>query len=226
MSSVERSSEPGTRTSRAGTTDLKLEVVVIPVSDIDRAKSFYTSLGWRLDADVTRGGFRLIQISPPGSACSIQFGTDMSSSAPGSASGLYLVVSDVEVARAELIAHGAEVTEVFHEEEIGAAFTPSARTIGSAVPRRGIRVTARSPRSRTRTATAGCCKRSPRDCRGGSIPRQRRLRPPPNCQVRFGAPKRRTVSTRPEPARQTRTGRTGMPSTWFASRRGRSCRHE
>ncbi len=125
MSSVERSSEPATRTFRAGTTDLKLEVVVIPVSDIDRAKSFYTSLGWRLDADVTRDGFRLIQISPPGSACSIQFGTDLSSSAPGSASGLYLVVSDVEVARAELIAHGAEVTEVFHEEEIGGRFHPS-----------------------------------------------------------------------------------------------------
>jgi predicted enzyme related to lactoylglutathione lyase len=124
MSSVQDRSEPVAQTAGHQTIDLKLEALVIPVSDIDRAKDFYERLGWRLDADVARGGFRLIQITPPGADCSIQFGTDLTSAAPGSASGLYLVVSDIESARAELIARGAEVSEVFHEQEIGARFRP------------------------------------------------------------------------------------------------------
>jgi predicted enzyme related to lactoylglutathione lyase len=124
MSSVQDRSEPMAQTAGHQTIDLKLEALVIPVSDIDRAKDFYERLGWRLDADVARGGFRLIQITPPGADCSIQFGTDLTSAAPGSASGLYLVVSDIESARAELIARGAEVSEVFHEQEIGARFRP------------------------------------------------------------------------------------------------------
>jgi predicted enzyme related to lactoylglutathione lyase len=94
------------------------------VTDVDRAKDFYGRLGWRLDADVERDGSRLIQVSPPGSGCSIQFGTNLTSSAPGSATGLYLIVSDIEAARAELIARGAEVSEVFHEGAIGARFHP------------------------------------------------------------------------------------------------------
>jgi len=97
---------------------------VIPVSDIDRAKDFYERLGWRIDADVAREGFRLLQINPPGSGCSIQFGTELTSAAPGSASGLYLIVSDIEAARAELIARGADVSEVFHEGAIGGRFHP------------------------------------------------------------------------------------------------------
>ena len=118
---------------------LKLEVVVIAVSDVDRAKDFYGGLGWRVDADVARDGFRLIQMTPPGSGCSIQFGTGLTSAAPGSATGLYLVVSDVEAARADLIARGAEVSDVFHEEELGARFHPvgaSGRLSGSAPERR------------------------------------------------------------------------------------------
>jgi predicted enzyme related to lactoylglutathione lyase len=122
MSSVRDRNEPASDAPPRATIDLKLEVVVIPVSDIDRAKDFYETLGWRLDADVARDGFRLIQISPPGSGCSIQFGTDLVSAEPGSASGLYLIVSDIEAARAELIARGAEVSEVYHEQEIGARF--------------------------------------------------------------------------------------------------------
>jgi predicted enzyme related to lactoylglutathione lyase len=122
MSSVQNRSEPTADTPGHETIDLKLEALVIPVSDIDRAKDFYERLGWRLDADVARDGFRLIQINPPGSGCSIQFGTDLTSAAPGSASGLYLIVSDIEAARAELIARGAEVSEVFHEGEIGGRF--------------------------------------------------------------------------------------------------------
>ena len=124
MSSVQDRSNP--KADRAGReeTDLKLEVLVIPVSDIDRAKDFYERLGWRLDADVTRDAFRLIQITPPGADCSIQFGTGLTSAQPGSASGLYLVVSDIASARDELIARGAQVSEVFHEQEIGARFHP------------------------------------------------------------------------------------------------------
>ena len=84
----------------AGDVDLKLEVVVIPVADADRAKEFYTGLGWRLDADFPfDNGFRVVQFTPPGSGCSVQFGTKITSAAPGSAQGLYLVVSDIEAAR-------------------------------------------------------------------------------------------------------------------------------
>jgi catechol 2,3-dioxygenase-like lactoylglutathione lyase family enzyme len=96
--------------------DMKLEVVVIPVSDVDRAKAFYETLGWRLDADFATGDdFRVIQLTPPGSPCSIIFGTGVSSAAPGSVEGLHLVVTDVEAARAELASRGVDVSEVFHD---------------------------------------------------------------------------------------------------------------
>jgi catechol 2,3-dioxygenase-like lactoylglutathione lyase family enzyme len=98
----------------AETVDMKLEVIVIPVSDADRAKEFYSRLGWRLDADVTRAGFRLVQLTPPGSGCSIQFGVNLTSAAPGSVQDLYLVVSDLAAARDRLIKAGVEVGEVFH----------------------------------------------------------------------------------------------------------------
>ena len=94
---------------------MKLEVVVIPVSDVDRAKRFYGGLGWRLDADFVVGDtFRGVQFTPPGSPCSIHFGKGITSAAPGSASGMYLVVSDIEAARAELVGRGVDVSEVFH----------------------------------------------------------------------------------------------------------------
>jgi catechol 2,3-dioxygenase-like lactoylglutathione lyase family enzyme len=94
---------------------MKLEVVVIPVADVDRAKRFYGQLGWRLDADFVRGtGFRVVQFTPPGSPCSIHFGTEVTSAVPGSAQVLYLVVSDIEAARAELVERGVDVSEVFH----------------------------------------------------------------------------------------------------------------
>jgi catechol 2,3-dioxygenase-like lactoylglutathione lyase family enzyme len=95
--------------------DMKLEVVVIPVSDVDRAKTFYGRLGWRLDADFVVGdAFRVVQFTPPGSPCSIHFGKGVTPAAPGSARGLFLIVSDVEAARADLVARGAAVGEVFH----------------------------------------------------------------------------------------------------------------
>ena len=112
-------------TSRAQTAALKLEVVVIPVSDVDRAKRFYDSLGWRLDADFPFDTFRVVQFTPPGSACSVQFGTNITPAAPGSAHGLYLVVSDIEAARAELVDRGVDVSEVFHAGEPGAQFQPN-----------------------------------------------------------------------------------------------------
>jgi catechol 2,3-dioxygenase-like lactoylglutathione lyase family enzyme len=96
--------------------DMKLEVVVVPVSDVDKAKEFYQGLGWRLDADFASGpDFRVVQLTPPGSACSVIFGTGITTAAPGSAQGLQLVVQDVDAARAELASRGAQVSEVFHD---------------------------------------------------------------------------------------------------------------
>src|SRR6202789_2641030 len=107
------------------TNDMKLEVVVIPVSDVDRAKKFYGNLGWRLDADFPfENGFRVVQFTPPGSGCSVQFGTKITSAPPGSAQGLYLIVSDVQAARTELVTHGVAVSEVFHAGRPGAQFQP------------------------------------------------------------------------------------------------------
>jgi catechol 2,3-dioxygenase-like lactoylglutathione lyase family enzyme len=113
--------------------DLKLEVVIVPVSDVDRSKDFYARLGWRLDADFRfDNGFRVVQFTPPGSACSIQFGTHVTQVAPGSAHN-YLVVSDVVAARDQLVSRGASVSEVFHQGAPGAHFQPegsSARLSG------------------------------------------------------------------------------------------------
>jgi catechol 2,3-dioxygenase-like lactoylglutathione lyase family enzyme len=96
--------------------DMKLEIVVVPVSDVDRAKRFYGGLGWRLDADFGSGDdFRVIQFTPPRSGCSVIFGKNVTTAAPGSAQGLYLIVSDIEAVREELLARGVEIGEVFHD---------------------------------------------------------------------------------------------------------------
>src|SRR5688500_5267187 len=96
-------------------TDLKLEVVAIPVSDVDRAKAFYASLGWRLDADFASGdSWRVIQFTPPGSPASVIFGKNVTAAVPGSAQGLYLIVSDIEAARSNLVRRGVDVSEIFH----------------------------------------------------------------------------------------------------------------
>jgi catechol 2,3-dioxygenase-like lactoylglutathione lyase family enzyme len=105
--------------------DLKLEVVVIPVRDVDRAKQFYAGLGWRLDADFPfDNGFRVVQFTPPGAPCSVQFGSNITTAAPGSAQGMYLVVSDIQAAVDELEARGAKPSEVFHPGAAGAQFRP------------------------------------------------------------------------------------------------------
>ncbi len=99
-----------------GRADMKFEIVVIPVTDVDRAKEFYGRLGWRLDADYSNGDdYRVIQFTPPGSACSVIFGKNVTGAEPGSAQGMYLIVSDIQAARAELIEHGVNATEVFHD---------------------------------------------------------------------------------------------------------------
>jgi catechol 2,3-dioxygenase-like lactoylglutathione lyase family enzyme len=103
-----------TTTDDRSSADMKLEVIVIPVSDVDRARDFYARLGWRLDADVTRDDFRLVQFTPPGSGCSVQFGWNLTAAAPGSAQDLYLAVSDLQAARGQLAKAGVEVGEVFH----------------------------------------------------------------------------------------------------------------
>jgi catechol 2,3-dioxygenase-like lactoylglutathione lyase family enzyme len=133
MSSVQDRSEPATDTAGRETTDLKLEVVVIPVSDVDRAKAFYEGLGWRLDADFADGhGFRIVQFTPHGSACSIQFGTRVTSAPLGSATNMYLVVPDVQAARDAIARLGVAVSDVFHEGSLGDRFHPDARVAGRA----------------------------------------------------------------------------------------------
>jgi catechol 2,3-dioxygenase-like lactoylglutathione lyase family enzyme len=113
--------------------EMKLEVVVIPVSDVDRAKAFYTGLGWRLDADRADGkGFRIVQLTPPGSQCSVQFGSGMTLASPGSSRDQYLVVPDIEAARTALVARDVEVGEVFHEGSLGDRFHREGRVRGPA----------------------------------------------------------------------------------------------
>jgi catechol 2,3-dioxygenase-like lactoylglutathione lyase family enzyme len=115
MSNTIEASKSQERSATARGVDMKLEVVVIPVSDVDRAKQFYASLGWRLDADFAAGDdYRVIQFTPPGSPSSIIFGKNVTAAAPGSAQGLYLIASDIAAARAELVARGVKVSEVFH----------------------------------------------------------------------------------------------------------------
>ena len=115
MNSTEVRSEAAVKGATARAVDMKLEVVVIPVSDVERSKRFYGGLGWRLDADFVVGDtFRVVQFTPPGSPSSIHFGKGVTTAAPGSAGGLYLVVSDIEAARAELVARGVDVGELFH----------------------------------------------------------------------------------------------------------------
>jgi catechol 2,3-dioxygenase-like lactoylglutathione lyase family enzyme len=115
MSTKAVRTEDATSDTKLKLVDMKLEVVVIPVSDVDRAKEFYGRLGWRLDAEFADGDdFRLMQFTPPGSGASVIFGKNVTAAAPGSAQGLYLVVSDIEAARQDLLRRGVEISEVFH----------------------------------------------------------------------------------------------------------------
>ena len=208
--------------------DMKFEIVVIPVSDVDRAKEFYARLGWRLDADYDSGkDFRVIQFTPPGSGCSIIFGKNVTAAAPGSAQGLYLIVSDIE--------RPALSCWVAASRSARCSMTPAAYTVaqmsptclggnGSAVGTPSIAATARSPRSMIPTATVGCSRRSRRGCPGASTQRQRPSHRRETWRAHFAAPRPRTESTRSASAGQMRTGPTGTPSKWWRSRAERSFR--
>jgi catechol 2,3-dioxygenase-like lactoylglutathione lyase family enzyme len=125
MNSTRTMNEHAAHTATAAMVDLKLEVVVIPVTDVDRAKRFYEGLGWRVDADFANGdSWRVVQLTPPGSPTSIHVGKGVTTAAPGSAQNLYLVVSDIEAARAELIGRGADVSPAFHFAALGGAPLP------------------------------------------------------------------------------------------------------
>ena len=124
MSTVDGHSAPGGSPS-CEPADLKLEAVVIPVADADRSKAFYAGLGWRLDADFSfDNGFRVVQFTPPGSLCSVQFGTKITGAPPGSAHGLYLIVSDIDAGRDDLVSRGVKISEVFHAGAPGAQLDP------------------------------------------------------------------------------------------------------
>ncbi len=113
---TQATSDNATRTAGDAAVPFRLEVVVVPVADVDRAKDFYLSLGWRFDGEIARDdGYRLVQVTPPGSACSIIFGNGVTSAQPGSFDGLLLAVDDIEAARAKLLSQGVEVSEAFHE---------------------------------------------------------------------------------------------------------------
>ena len=138
------------------TVDTKLEVLLLPVSDVHRAADFYQQLGWRLDVDHRDGDARIVHFTPPGSAASVMFGTGVSPSAPGSAQLTFLAVSDIVEARAALAARGIDVSEVFHDRNGGYRFDPPPARPAST---RSAAATPRSPPSATRTATAGCCRK-------------------------------------------------------------------
>ena len=159
---LEMSNEQATQMPSAGMVDMKLEVVVIPVSDVDRAKRFYLSMGWRLDADFASGdSWRLVQVTPPGSACSFFFGKEITKAAPGSVQGLLLIVDDIQAARSELIGYGVDVSEVFHFEGNLLHFTGTHGRVPGPDPE-ARSYTSRGPHSAIQTATAGCSKRSRR----------------------------------------------------------------
>ena len=207
--------------------DMKLEVVVIPVSDVDRAKEFFEGLGWRLDADRAAGdNFRIVQLTPPGSECSIQFGTGITAAAPGSTQDLYLIVSDIEAARAELVARGAQVSEVFHEGTPGARFQhggPDGRVSGPAPEHvsYGSFVSFSDP-----DGNGWLFQEVTTRLPGRVDPAATSFGSASDLATRCGARRPPTASTRSASARPTRTGPTGTPSTWWRSRPGRSCRRE
>ena len=155
MSTTGLGTDTSTKPPEPGTVDMGLEVVTLPVADVDRSKRFYEGLGWRLDADIVRGDdFRVIQFTPPHSQCSIHFGVGLTSSAPGSADRMILAVKNINAARDELISRGVNVTEVEDMRPPGPTRQPAR--------------TSCTPRSKTQMATDGCCSRSRPGCPDGN----------------------------------------------------------
>jgi predicted enzyme related to lactoylglutathione lyase len=160
MSEKKKPSSATSGTPTPGTVDTKLEVVVIPVSDVDQAKAFYESLGWRLDVDRVDGEFRVLQFTPTGSSCSVQFGANLTPAEPGSTRALLLIVSDIDAAHDDLAARGVKVSDVFHCATGSVCrFRDASGTTARLDPRPIATATAPTSRSAIPTATAGCCKR-------------------------------------------------------------------
>ena len=210
--------------------DLKLEIVVIPVSDVDRTKEFYAQLGWRLDADFDSGNdFRVIQFTPPGSGCSIIFGENVTATPPGSAQGLYLIVSDIQAARAELLGKGVAISEVFHDSAGEYAGPDEPYLFG----RLRVSGPAAEPASYHSFASFhdpdgnGWLLQEVTTRAPGRIETRRPSHPSPTLRARFVGPGPRMESMRSGPAGSTtRTGRSGTPSTSCASSQVKNCRSE
>ena len=223
-------------TPRAQAVDMRLEIVVIPVSDVDRAKHFYGGLGWRLDADFAAGDdFRVIQFTPPGSGCSVIFGKNVTAAAAGSARGLYLIVSDIEAARAELLDRGVEVSEAFHGAGnvyagVDEPYLFGRLRVSGPDPEhrsyRSFASIARSRRSAMQTATAGCSRKSPLDYPDGGTRTARHSPPQPSSRSHSDVPRPHTANTKSGAASAMRIGRTGTLNTSSASRLAKSCQHE
>ena len=226
MSTTDVKSPTETR-SKLPVVDLRLEVVVIPVADADASKAFYGGLGWRLDADFSfDNGFRVVQFTPPGSGASIQFGTNITTAEPGNAQGLYLVVSDVQAARAELARCGADVTEVFHPGAPGGQFEPAGpdgRIDGMDENRSsyGSFAILHDPDGNV-WLLQEVTTRFP----GRVDPARPPMGRPQTSRTRCGAPRSPTANTKPASARPTRTGPTGTRPTWSPKRPAHRCLSE
>ena len=230
MATVNYEASNSTKDQSTARMDMKLEIAIIPVSNVDRAKEFYTKLGWRFDGDfVHDDDWRGIQFTPPGSACSIIFGKNVTAAVPGSAQGLYLIVSDIEAARDELLRRGVQVSEAFHDAGDVHAGRDEPYLFGR------VRVSGPDPGHGSyrsfasfmiQTAMAGCCRRSRHGCLVASIPRRRASQRQTIWRARFGERRPLTASTRSAPANATRTGRTGTPHTWWRSNLVKSCRND
>jgi catechol 2,3-dioxygenase-like lactoylglutathione lyase family enzyme len=195
--------------------DMKLEVALIPVSDVDRAKEFYTRLGWRLDADDVMGNdFRIVQLTPPGSGCSVSFGKGVTSAAPGSIRGA-LIVSDIEAAHKELVARGIKPSEVFHG-------SPFSRISGPDPERQSYNsyVSFEDP-----DGNMWIVQEVTRRLPGRMDPRRQSLHQQTTCQTRCAERQPHTVNASTTGSK-TPTGRTGTQRTWWRSRQGRNCRSE
>ena len=218
-------------TTKVRSNDMKFEIVVIPVSDVDRAKEFYGRLGWRLDAEFASGDdFRVIQFTPPGSGCSVIFGKNVTAAAPGSAQGLYLIVSDIAAARDELRGRGVEVSEVFHSDGVYAGtdepYLFGRRRTSGPDPERGSYRSFASFRDpdgngwlfqEVTTRLAGRI-----DSGVTSFASANDLAD----AFRRAEAAHGKYEARDSAARGMRTGRSGTPRTWSRSRRARNCRRD
>ena len=232
MSTAEIRSNNATSKTSAAKVDMKFEIVVIPVSDVDRAKEFYgEKLGWRLDADYDNGkDFRVIQFTPPGSGCSVIFGKNVTAAAPGSAQGLYLIVSDIEAARKELLGRGVKISEVFHDAGGVYAGTDEPYLFGR------IRVSGPDPEHRSYRSFASFQDPDGNGWLFQEITTRLAGRIDSTTTTFASTNDLASAFRRAEAAHgqyekrigkgATRTGPTGTPHTWWRNRLGRSCRRE